>query len=175
MANSSHKLINIDMLKIDQVCIVVRDLDKSMESMWNTFGIGPWNIHTRDSKVLTDATYHGKPARFVFKVARTQNKLGGAEIELIEPVEGDNIYSDFLKEHEEGIHHLGWYYADSLEFFTETTRTLEKAGFPCIMSGRHAHGAFAYFDTTKVLNTVLEMRWVDASKGPRLPQRVFPE
>ena len=175
MANSSLKLINIDMLNIEQVCIVVRDLDKSMESMWNTFGIGPWNIHTRDSKVLTDATYHGKPARFVFKVARTQNKLGGAEIELIEPVEGDNIYSDFLREHEEGIHHLGWYYADSLESFTETTRTLEKAGFPCIMSGRPAYGACAFFDTTKVLNTVLEMRWVDASKGPQRPHRVFPE
>jgi len=157
MANSTQPVINIT--ELEQVCIVVRCVDKSVESMWNTFGIGPWNIKTYGPDYLSDMTYHGKPARFRFKAARTHNKLGGFEIELIEPLEGDNIYRDFLREHGEGIHHVGWHKVDSEEAFAETTRKLEGEGFPCIMSGRTPLGAFAYFDTAKVLNTILEVTW----------------
>ena len=149
----------INITKLEQVCMVVRDLDKSVESMRNTFGIGPWDFHMVDASSTRNMTYYGKPARFSFKVARTHNKLGGIEIELIEPIEGDNIYSDFLREYGEGIHHLGWYMVDSMEAFNESTQALEKAGFSCIMSGRTPRAAFAYFDTTMVLKTVLEVIW----------------
>jgi methylmalonyl-CoA/ethylmalonyl-CoA epimerase len=161
MSESSLPIINISAL--DQVCLVVRDLDRSMEMLWKTFGIGPWDTMVNNANSMTDMTYYGKPARFGFKIARTRNKLGGMEIELIQSIEGDNIYSDFLREHGEGVHHLGWYKVDSLEAFDKITQTLEKAGFPCIMSGRKPKVAFAYFDTTKVLNTMLEMLWKDTS------------
>ncbi len=173
MANSSQPVISVT--KLEQVCIVVRDLDKSMKFMWNTFGIGPWDINIRSADSMRDMTYRGKPACFSYKVAVTHNRLGGMQIELIEPVEGDNIYSDFLREHGEGIHHLGWYTVDSVETFTETTMTLQKAGFPCIMSARTHRGAFAYFDTTRVLNTILELVWRDPSIIPPPPMRVFPD
>ena len=173
MAKSSQPVINVT--ELEHVCMVVHDLDKSVESMWNTFGIGPWNIYIRDADSMSNMTYHGKPARFGFKVARMHNKLGGIDIELVEPVEGDNIYRDFLREHGEGIHHVGFYKVDSLEAFVETTRTLEKTGFPCLMSAR-GRTAFAYFDTTKVLNTILEVIWWDEILSkPRRPIRVFPE
>ena len=171
MPDSARPVINIT--KLEQVCIVVHDITKSMKAMWDTFGIGPWDIYTRDSDSLTDTTYHGKPAEFKFKVARNHRKLGGIEIELIEPVEGDNIYRDFLKEHGEGIQHLGWQIADSLEDFVATSRRLEGAGFPCIMGGRTPNGAFGYFDTTKVLNTVLEVNWWPPGATPQ-PDYTFP-
>lgn len=173
MANSSQPVINIT--KLEQVCIIVRDVDKSMESMWSTFGIGPWNVFIIDSGVLDEMTYHGKPAQFSFKIARTQNKVGGFEIELIEPLEGDSIYRDFLRDHGEGVHHVGWQRADSPESLIETARSLEKAGFPCMMSGRSYNAAFAYIDTTRVLNTILELFWLDTSAPPLRPIRVFPE
>ena len=171
----------IKLTQLEQVCLVVRDLDKSMEYLWNTFGIGPWNVYardfnsTRDGESIRDMTYYGKPARFSYKTASTKNKPGSIVIELIQPVEGDNIYSDFLKEHGEGIHHLGWHFVDSLEAFADTTRKLEKEGFPCIMSARVYHAAIAYFDTTKVLNTILEVVWRDPSVARPAPNRVFPE
>lgn len=171
MANSNYPVINIT--ELEQVCIVVRDLTKSMEAMWKTFGIGPWDIYICDADSLNDMTYHGKPARFAFKVARTHNKLGGVEIELIEPVEGDNIYRDFLREHGEGIQHLGWHKVNSLKAFAETTQRLERGGFPCIMSGQSPRSAFAYFDTTSVLNTILEVSWWYPDVIPR-PDYTFP-
>jgi methylmalonyl-CoA/ethylmalonyl-CoA epimerase len=137
--------------------MVVRDLAKTMESMQNTFGIGPWYVLAYDANSLKDMTYHGKPARFSFKVARTHGRLGGMEIELIEPVEGDSIYSDFLREHGEGVHHLRCYEVESLEALKVTTMALERQGFPCIMTGRTPRAAFAYFETTPVLKTILEV------------------
>ena len=178
MTNPKQPVLKVS--DLSQVGIVVRDLDKSIESLWNNFGIGPWNIFSRDfnstSEIdsLSDMTYYGKPARFSYRAAVTQEKLGGLEIELIQPVEGDSIHRDFLREHGEGVQHLGWYPAESLEAFAETTRKLEKAGFPCIMSGRCYGIAFAYFDTRKVMGTILEMVWRDPTKS-RQPNRVFPE
>ena len=173
---------NTPVIKISelwQVCFVVYDMDKTMQSMWNTFGIGPWEVYIRDpesknnSECMTDMTYYGKPSRFHYIMARTTGT--GMKLELIQPVEGDNIYSDFLKDHGEGIQHLGWYVVDSLETFAQTTRKLEQAGFPCIMSARLYSSAFAYFDTTKVLNTILEVIWQDPTRNRPAPLRVFPE
>ena len=150
--------------------------------MWNSFGIGPWDVFIRASNSIRqadsikDMTYYGRPAQFSYEVAIMQSKPGGLGMELIQPVEGDNIYSDFLKEHGEGIQHVGWYIADSLEKFEETTQKLERAGFPCIQSSRTYSTADAYFDTTKVLNTILQVLWRDSSKHQsRRPSRVFPE
>ena len=171
MVNSSQPVIKIT--DLEQVCMVVHDIEKSMRAMWETFGIGPWDIYVCNADFVREKTYYGKPAQFGYKVARTHDKLGSIEIELIQPLEGDNIYSDFLKEHGEGIQHLAWLKVDSLEAFNETKQKLEAAGFPCIMSG-NSFRAFAYFDTTKVLNTLLEMIHWDPSVTSK-PDGVFPE
>jgi methylmalonyl-CoA/ethylmalonyl-CoA epimerase len=143
----------------EQVCFVVNDVDKGMEKMWENFGIGPWNVAIIPADSITEVKYRGKPGRFGFKVGLIQ--VGGFEIELIESIEGQNVYVDFLKEHGEGVHHLGCTESDSFETFNKTIQDMEKAGFPCIMTGRCQPGYFAYFDTTKVLNTNLEIHWRD--------------
>jgi len=170
MTNVINPVINVT--ELEQVGFAVHNVDKSMEQMWNTFGIGPWNILVMDPYNTDTMTYYGKPARFSVKIACTQKKLGGMEIELLEPIAGDNIYADFLKDHGEGLHHLGWHKVDSLQSFQKTFRELEKAGFPCMMSGASANFAFGYFDTTKVLNTLLEVLWV---QGPPPPYSIFPK
>ena len=143
----------------EQVSIVVHNIDKTTEKMWNYFGIGPWNVAIIHADMITEAKYHGKPGRFGFKVGLIQ--LGVLEIELIESLEGQNVYVDFLKEHGEGVHHLCCPESPSFEVFNKTIRDMEKAGFPCIMTGRCQPGYFAYFDTTKVLNTNMEIYWRD--------------
>jgi len=163
------------------VCLVVDDLEKSMVSLWRTFGIGPWDVYVRDykseieSESIRDMTYYGKPAQFSYKMASTHAKLGGVFFEVIQPVEGDNIYRDFLREKGAGVQHLGWHVVESQAAFAETWKRLEKGGFPCIMSARLYHTAVAYFDTTKVLNTILEVVWRDPARVRPEPVRVFPE
>jgi methylmalonyl-CoA/ethylmalonyl-CoA epimerase len=143
----------------EQVSMVVHNVDNSIEKMWNTLGIGPWNVAIIDANSITNVKYHGKPGRFGFKVGLTH--VGGFELELIESLEGENIYVDFLKKNGEGVHHVGCPMIDTYENFVKNIQDLEKADFPCIMTGRCPPGYFAYFDTTRVLKTNMEIYWRD--------------
>ena len=179
MSMSKQPVIKVT--ELASICIIVRDIDKSMASMWNTFGIGPWDVFIRDFNSTSDAvsvrdmTYYGRPAQFGWKVALLHNKPGSMGIELIQPTEGDSIYSEFLKVHGEGIQHIGWYLVNSMESFHETKQMLEQAGFPCIQSSRSDTSADAYFDTEKILHTTLQILFREPLKyQSRQPNYVFP-
>ena len=120
-----------------------------MENYQDTLGIGSWSLRTIDSSWMSDMTYRGRPVQHVFKVAHA--KLGTMDLELIQPVEGDNIYSEFLEQSGEGLHHLGHVKVGNLD---EAIQTLENAGFPCLQSGRFPGGGYAYMDTSKTLGTI---------------------
>ena len=153
--------------EISQVAIVVRDLQKTMEHYWNTLGIGPWQIYTVEPPFLHDTKYRGKPGQFRMKIALAM--VGSLNVELIQPLEGENIYSDFLREHGEGLHHLGLF-MDSID---EMVKTMEEAGFPCIASGYTDGNAFGYFDAVKTLGIILEGVEMSGEMPP--PEAVWPE
>ncbi len=160
----------LELPRLEQVGYVVKDLQKSMEAMWDSFGIGPWSVYVYPASALREMTYMGKPGRFGMQVARCKGAV--MEVELIQPLEGENIYSDFLKEHGDGIHHLGWLVVPDL---AKTIKTMEKAGYRCMMTGRTYRARFAYFDTFAALGTMLEGYQIDESVSPRTPDRVWPE
>ena len=150
MAEPNQAQIKIS--ELYQVGIVVHDLEKSMERYEKAFGIGPWDVINVDSSMFSEMTYHGKPVQHRFRAALTM--VGPMQLELIEPINGDNIYSDFLKEHGEGLHHLGHVRVENLD---EAVQTLEKHGFPCLQSGRFGDGGYAYIDTSMTLGTIIEL------------------
>jgi hypothetical protein len=136
-----------------QVGIVVRDLEKSKKDYQRLMGIASWREFEMDSSTV-EMTYRGKPTQHSFKAAFTM--LGPLMIELLEPLEGEGTYRDFLEEHGEGIHHLGHARFDNLD---EAVKALEDAGFPCIETGGDPAGfhKWAYVDTTKSLGYILEL------------------
>ena len=156
MENTIHPVFDVG---FEQVCIVVNSVDESVRKMWNNMGISPWNVSNVDADSITNVLYRGRPGRFGFKVGLAQ--AGGFELELIEPIEGENVYNDFLKEHGEGVHHMCRPVMESFDALKQAIQDMEKAGFPCVMSGRCPPGNFAYFDTTKVLNMMVEIYWRD--------------
>ena len=151
---------------IDQVGLVVRNLNKSLESYANIFGIGPWQIYTFQPPLVTDMTVHGKPASYRMRIALTM--LGPVMLELIEPLEGENIYQEFLDNRGEGVHHIGCY-TDALD---RGVRALEGSGIRVLQSGRFAGGGYAYMDTEKSLGIILELIQMPAEMPP--PQATWP-
>ncbi|MBA7691201.1 hypothetical protein ES703_99742 [subsurface metagenome] len=141
----------IKVSRLIQACIVVKDVQKTIEDYWNIFGIGPWEVFEHGAPIIHDLTYHGQPGNFSHKVAFAM--VGPAQLELIQPVSGQNIYSDFLAEHGEGLHHLQFQVTN----LDETTRLMSEQGFPVLMGGRVDGGAFAYYDTVNVLKCVWEV------------------
>ena len=92
--------------------------------------------------------------------------------ELMESVQGPNIYEAFLNEHGEGLHHLGYFVQDiDGEIFKMKVR-----GFSMLQSGRgfgtNDDGAYAYFDTEGALGCILEALEMPQEMQP--PHRTYP-
>ena len=130
---------------IKQVGICVSDVVQTAENYWNILGIGPWEIRDWGSHVLFDRYCNGKPAWARERVAHAY--IGDLELELVQYIEGDSFYQDWIKEHGEGIQHLK-FLCDDID---ETSRLLAEQGFPSLQCGhfgdpKEKAGGFNYID-----------------------------
>lgn len=172
MIASSNSLPSLSFLKdgIAQVAIVVKDLDETVEQYYRTFGIGPWTFFTYGPRVLKRMTYHGRDVQHTFRIALTQ--AGPLRIELVEPVEGESIYADFIAEHGYGVQHFGVIVADMQAALAQAAAAgiatiQEGAGF-----GLDGDGAYAYLDTQEAYGITLEL--IERPKARIAPDKVYP-
>jgi catechol 2,3-dioxygenase-like lactoylglutathione lyase family enzyme len=155
---------------IAQVAIIVEDLDQAVEHYWKMFGIGPWHIYTYGKPLVKEMTYHGEPAAYKMRIALSY--LGPTRIELIQPLEGDSVYADFVEEHGYGVHHFGVLVEDMDAAIAEAeatglTMTMDGAGF-----GRDGDGHYAYLDTGEKLGVTIEL--IERPKGRVPPEKIYP-
>ncbi len=140
---------------ISQICIVVKDLDKSMEAYWRIFGVGPWRVSTLGPETATELTCRGKPGSFHLRIG--QASIGELALELIQPLDGDTLHKEFLEKFGEGVQHL----CVRTKGFEEARDRMCATGYQVIQSasgtGVTADGAHAYFDTAAELGVVFEM------------------
>ena len=88
----------------DQIGMVVRDLQKSIETYTKLFHWGPFEIFEHK---YSELIYRGKPGNFRYRIA--YGKIGPSlELEFIENLEGESIYTEFLRTRGEGLHHFGF-------------------------------------------------------------------
>ena len=135
-----------------QVAFVVRDLERAARAFDTRLAAGPWRGWVFGPQGQ-GREYRGRAAEWTLKLALNSRS---PQYELIEPLEGPSIHADWLAEHGDGFHHLG-YVVPSLE---RTTAEMEAAGHPVIARihsfGRAGDGAAAYYDTAAVLGFLVE-------------------
>lgn len=155
---------------VAQVALIVPDLEKAVEQYWKLFGIGPWHFYTYGKPLVKRMTYRGKPGEYKMRVALSQ--LGPTRIELIEILEGDTVYADFVREHGYGVHHFGVLVED----MEEALARAEEAGLPMTQDGagfgRDGDGHYAYLDTEDKLGVTIEL--IERPKGRATPEKVYP-
>lgn len=94
-----------------QVGILVRDLDACLDKLTNVFGMGPFRIADYPPKgEQTYREYHGTCGDFTAKFCFCH--LGNIELELIQPISGENIWDDFINKYGSGLHHLKFLVSD---------------------------------------------------------------
>lgn len=136
-----------------QVCVVSRDIHRTMEGMVK-LGIGPWRLYEFGPETVSNQTYMGQPASYKMKLALAFS--GTMMWEIIEPVTGPNIYEDFLRDHGEGIHHVGQ--ACNGLSYAERVATYQARGLKMIQSGTWAGRVpYAYFGTDDLISTTIEI------------------
>ena len=95
-----------------QIGCVVDDVEKYVNNLKKYFELEEDSIVFKNTKVRAEGgdkvynEYNGKPCEFYIKTARLN--FGGIDLEYVEPInkDGGDPYSDWLKEHGSGLHHI---------------------------------------------------------------------
>jgi methylmalonyl-CoA/ethylmalonyl-CoA epimerase len=130
--------------RVYQLGIVVKRIEEAVRFYTSFMGISPW--YRGEVKEMT-TEYRGN--EIAMEADMVFGYSGKLMIELIEPLEGpSNIYSDFLEEQGEGLHHLGV----EVSGFDKYMRRVEDMGIPVMQSGTlvskgGAVSKMAYLDT----------------------------
>ncbi|HTX96397.1 MAG TPA: VOC family protein [Mycobacterium sp.] len=125
-----------------QIAWVTQHLDATETALTGLLGARKW-VRIPDVQFAPDTcSYRGKPADFVASISLSY--LGDMQLELIEPVRRDNIYSDFLTECGPGLHHI-CVEAESPERFDAALAEAAEHGAPVVQQGVMPGGIqFAY-------------------------------
>ena len=132
-----------------QLGYVVRDIEKACGFYESTYGVGPFQVV--DEVDMEGVILRGTPISTKIKVAFA--KSGEIELEFIEPLEGDNLYTEFLEAKGDGIHHLG-FVVDDMEAWK---KEFSAKGFEPIFHRDMVVMEFAYFDTSMFGGLMLEL------------------
>ncbi len=132
-----------------QLGYVVKDIVKTCEFYTSTYGIGPFEII--DEVDMEGAILRGKPISTKIKVAFA--KSNDVELEFIEPLEGRNLYTEFLDTKGDGIHHLA-FVVDDMDVWI---KDFADKGFEPVFHHDMIVMDFAYFDTSTLGGLMLEL------------------
>jgi len=156
---------------VTQVAWVVDDLDQAVQAQHRLFGVGPWHYYRYDRSMLSMMRRNGKDTEFVLDTAVAN--AGPTRFEIVQPLQGDTIYHEFVREHGYGrIHHFGL----AVDNMAESLELVRRAGIAVTMEGSgyglDGDGHFAYLDTEKTFGVILEL--MERPRRRRQPWKVFP-
>ena len=151
-----------------QISIVVRDLERSMRTYVEEYGIGPWEVYEFNPGTMTEMVGDGgAPTEYAFRIAVTM--VGSVQWELVQPLEERGVFADFLAAKGEGVHHV----AVGGKGYRETLETMQAKGRRVLQGGIYNGVTFSYVTTDEDLGVVTEI--FDWPEGlVQQPDRVYP-
>jgi methylmalonyl-CoA/ethylmalonyl-CoA epimerase len=140
---------SIKLPKVSQLGYVVADIDKACKYYESMLGIGPFCSPFEVD--MSGAIFKGKSVQTKIKVAFVQS--GDVQIELIQPLDGNNPYTEYLTRHGDGIHHLGFAVTDMDGMKAE----FAAAGLQLVFHHDMGVMQFAYYDTSAIGGVMTEL------------------
>lgn len=123
-----------------QIGVVVKDMDKAIERL-SLLGIGPF--YSKMPPPTAKSLFRSKPFVAAERVKIKAAKMGNAELELIQPLEGESPHKEYLQAKGEGIQHIAF----AVEDLSDAVEKLTAKGSSIILEGRRADGGgVAYMD-----------------------------
>lgn len=134
--------------KIAHISFVVKDIEKVKEYWSSTFGVVSWRILELEGTPASRK--NGKPmGDYKCKIAFSE--IGQVSVELIEPVEGDTIWKEFLDSKGDGLHHISFGQVDN---YKDEIEKWKRHGINILQEDEDI--GYAYMDTVKNVGTILE-------------------
>ncbi len=144
-------MVELKISKFDQIGILVKNIEKAAELYNNLLD---FNGNIKIVEQTSTVEYKGKQVEF--KMRKIMQYFGGKQLEIIELLEssGDHLYSEFLKEGNIGLHHLG-IYTKSAE--TIINHFKKQYDIEVIQVGKVGKVKFFYLDTKDILGYYIEL------------------
>ena len=144
----------LELPPVSQIGVVVEDLERAASFLESNFGLGPFRVEELEAPNVWDRGVEKHiAARLGFAM------MGQVELELIHIVKGDSVHLEFLREHGEGIHHLGFRVDD----FVAKLEQAKAMGFEVLQTGPVGR-FYAYLDTRREGGLIFELIESDASR-----------
>ena len=125
-----------------QIAWVTAELDATETALSALLGAKKWVRMPRIHFGPDSCTYRGRPADFYADISLSY--AGDMQLELIAPVSGDSIYTEFFKDSGPGLHHICIDAADADGFATGVAQAVE-GGAEVVQQGVMPGGIeFAY-------------------------------
>lgn len=116
--------------------MVVAELNSAMDTWHKILGLSFWVFEVNETNSRFSGSGEAFRVRFAFGL------MGASGIELIQPVQGETIYSRYLTERGPGLHHLGFLVMD----LGASKSQLESSGCRLLMDGSISElGDLAYY------------------------------
>jgi methylmalonyl-CoA/ethylmalonyl-CoA epimerase len=151
--------IDLKTLRPYQLGYVYKDVESRSKIMENCVGASKF---VNFEPVYVNINYRGIDRKIKMKSAFGQ--IFGTQIELLQPVEGDSIYTEFLDGGKEGFHHIA-YQIDNISAYIDK---FKEQGINIIQSGLLVTQLYAYMDTEKILGIIIEF----IEKGKRNSEKI---
>ena len=125
-----------------QIAWVTRDLDATETALTTLLGAKKWVRIPSVHFAPDTCTFRGRPADFVANISLSY--AGGTQLELIAPISGESIYTEFLDSAGPGLHHI-CVEAPDIDAFDAALAEAERNGAPVVQQGVMPGGMrFAY-------------------------------
>lgn len=153
-----------------QIAFVTDDLHRTLDGLVG-LGIGPFSLFTMGPDNCPDLEFRGAPSRYSVKIAFAVHE--GMMWEVIQPLEGESLFTEALAAGHQGLHHVavdcnGASVADSIG-------GLEERGWEVVTRGTAFHGQvpFAYLTNGDASGPVLEVFSFPEGFAPE-PEGLYP-
>ena len=132
--------------EVAHICMIVEDIEKSIERVNQTFETLPIKVEEYTSTAKLKGKEIGK---YQVKLAFV-NIANNMTLELLEISEGKSVEQEWLKKHGETIHHI----AIKVDDLEKEAAKWEKKGVKILQED---HGKWIYLDTEKILGMNIEL------------------
>lgn len=153
---SDHPLGN---RMVTQVGIMVKDIEKSVETYSRIFGVEKPPITVTDGYEKSNAKYKGQPTHARAKLAFFN--MGQVTIELIEPIGEPSTWKAHLDSRGESVHHIAFVVPDT----DKAVEYLREQGMEVEQQGDYTGGMYTYIDSTSQLGVAIELLQNFGDKG----------
>jgi len=140
---------------ITQISLAVRDLDALMERYHRAFGWAPWQVFDHVPPVHHATMLRGEPVHYALRGAEVY--VGSVNFELLQPLEGPNLWSEFMDRRGPGIASIATMFHERADGDAVKVAFKERFGIDVSMKADIGdHIEYYYLDTEVQFGCLIE-------------------